>query len=199
MSDGLFAGSAAAAFMAGMVAFFAPCCAGVMLPAYLGAVAGGSRWRIARLTALYVAGVAAVVWPITLGASALAALVTRWHGPACPQNPGHGALLDWPTERAGWYCPHRQHDGPPFYTTDLVPVPRSGSEPIPPLGSGPGQATGAAIPEDSGRRRRPIGGLANESPAGEFGDHPPGIITECEERNRWPVSQSPSTNRPARS
>ncbi|HLB04869.1 MAG TPA: cytochrome c biogenesis protein CcdA [Gaiellaceae bacterium] len=79
MSDGLFAGSAAAAFMAGVVAFFAPCCAGVMLPSYLGAVAGGSRWRVARLTALYVAGVAAVVWPITLGASALAATVTRWH------------------------------------------------------------------------------------------------------------------------
>jgi len=62
-----------------MVAFFAPCCAGVMLPAYLGAIAGGSRWRIARLTALYVAGVAAVVWPITLGAGALASLITRWH------------------------------------------------------------------------------------------------------------------------
>ena len=79
MNDALFAGSAAAAFAAGLVAFFAPCCSGVMVPTYLAAVGGGSRWRLARLTALYVAGVAAVVWPITLGASALASLITRWH------------------------------------------------------------------------------------------------------------------------
>ena len=79
MSEALFAGSAAAAFAAGLVAFFAPCCAGVMVPTYLAAVGQGSRWRIARLTALYVAGVAAVVWPITLGAGALSATISRWH------------------------------------------------------------------------------------------------------------------------
>lgn len=79
MNDGLLAGSGAAAFAAGIVAFFAPCCAGVMVPTYLAAIAGGSRWRIARLTALYVAGVAAVVWPITLGAAGVASLITRWH------------------------------------------------------------------------------------------------------------------------
>lgn len=77
--DVLFAGSLAAAFAAGLVAFAAPCCAGVMLPTYLAAVSGGSRLRVARLSALYVAGVAAVVLPITLGASALAALVSDWH------------------------------------------------------------------------------------------------------------------------
>lgn len=77
--DALFAGSLAAAFAAGLVAFAAPCCAGVMLPTYLAAVSGGSRFRIARLSALYVAGVAAVVLPITLGASALAATVSDWH------------------------------------------------------------------------------------------------------------------------
>lgn len=77
--DVLFAGSLAAAFAAGLVAFAAPCCAGVMLPTYLAAVSGGSRFRVARLSALYVAGVAAVVLPITLGASALAATVSDWH------------------------------------------------------------------------------------------------------------------------
>mgnify|MGYP000468686855 CR=1 FL=1 len=77
--DVLFAGSLAAAFAAGLVAFFAPCCSGVMLPTYLAAVSGGSRFRVARLSALYVAGVAVVVLPITLGASALAALVSDWH------------------------------------------------------------------------------------------------------------------------
>lgn len=79
MSEALLAGSAAAAFAAGLVAFFAPCCSGVMLPTYLAAVSGGSRWRVARLSAVYVAGVAVVVWPITLGASAVAARVSSWH------------------------------------------------------------------------------------------------------------------------
>jgi cytochrome c biogenesis protein CcdA len=77
--DALFAGSLAAAFAAGLVAFAAPCCAGVMLPTYLAAVSGGSRLRVARLSALYVAGVAMVVLPITLGASALAAALSDWH------------------------------------------------------------------------------------------------------------------------
>lgn len=77
--DVLLAGTLAAAFAAGLVAFFAPCCAGVMLPTYLAAVSGGSRLRVARLSALYVAGVAVVVLPITLGASALAAFVSDWH------------------------------------------------------------------------------------------------------------------------
>lgn len=49
----LLGGSLAAAFAAGMVAFFAPCCAGVMLPAYLAAVGGRRRLRVARLSALY--------------------------------------------------------------------------------------------------------------------------------------------------
>ena len=73
------AGSLAAAFAAGMVAFFAPCCAGVMMPAYLAAIGGGHRFRVARLTAVYVAGVSLVVLPITLGAAALASTVSRWH------------------------------------------------------------------------------------------------------------------------
>lgn len=73
------AGSLAAAFAAGMVAFFAPCCAGVMMPSYLAAIGGGHRFRIARLTAVYVAGVALVVLPITLGAAVLASYVSEWH------------------------------------------------------------------------------------------------------------------------
>jgi cytochrome c biogenesis protein CcdA len=79
MSPELFAGSAAAAYAAGLIAFFAPCCAAVMTPTYLAAIGQGSRWRVARMTALYVAGVAAVVWPITLGAGALSTLIARWH------------------------------------------------------------------------------------------------------------------------
>jgi cytochrome c-type biogenesis protein len=79
LSDLLMAGSLAAAFAAGMVAFFAPCCAGVMMPAYLAAISGGSRKRVARLTAVYVLGVSVVVLPITLGAAALSGYLTQWH------------------------------------------------------------------------------------------------------------------------
>jgi cytochrome c-type biogenesis protein len=79
VNNALLAGSAGAAFAAGMVAFFAPCCSAVMVPTYLAAIGGGRRWRVARLTALYVAGVAVVVLPITLGASSVASLVSSWH------------------------------------------------------------------------------------------------------------------------
>lgn len=79
MTDLLMAGSLAAAFVAGMVAFFAPCCAGVMMPAYLAAISGGRRMRVARLTAVYVTGVALVVLPITLGAATLAGYLSKWH------------------------------------------------------------------------------------------------------------------------
>lgn len=79
MIDLLLAGSMAAAFAAGVVAFFAPCCAGVMMPAYLAAIGGGRRFRLARLTAVYVAGVSLVVLPITLGAAVLASYVSDWH------------------------------------------------------------------------------------------------------------------------
>ena len=75
----LLGGSLAAAFAAGMVAFFAPCCAGVMLPAYLAAIGGGRKLRVARLSALYVAGVTVVVLPITMGAASIASTITHWH------------------------------------------------------------------------------------------------------------------------
>ena len=78
-STTIMGGSAADAFVAGMIAFFAPCCSGVMMPTYLAAISGGNRFRTARLTAIYVAGVAAVVWPITLGAGAIGQWTSRFH------------------------------------------------------------------------------------------------------------------------
>lgn len=58
----------------------------------------------------------------------------------CPTDPSHGRLLDWPTERWAWYCPHWAHDGfgetprtRAFFTTDeaeqgVTPTPRSTHE-----------------------------------------------------------------------
>ena len=79
MGGALLTGSALAAFLAGTVAFFAPCCAFVMLPTYLASVTGASRWRTAGLTAVFVLGVATIVWPLTVGAAGLAQLISANH------------------------------------------------------------------------------------------------------------------------
>ena len=81
MGEALLTGSALAAFLAGTVAFFAPCCATVMLPSYLASTASAAgRWRVRALTGVYIAGVATVVWPLTIGAAGLASLINRYHG-----------------------------------------------------------------------------------------------------------------------
>ncbi len=69
----------AAAFIAGTVAFFAPCCATVMLPTYLASITGGHRWHVLRLSAVYIAGVAVVVWPITIGVAAISSTIFQYH------------------------------------------------------------------------------------------------------------------------
>ncbi len=79
MGEALLTGSALAAFLAGMVAFFAPCCAFVMLPTYLASVAGARRWRTAAMTGVFVLGVATVVWPLTVGAAGLSQLIAANH------------------------------------------------------------------------------------------------------------------------
>jgi cytochrome c biogenesis protein CcdA len=74
----LFGTSLLASFLGGMVALFAPCCVSVMLPAYL---ATGMRRRagILAATLVFAAGVATVIVPIGLGASAITALVSGHH------------------------------------------------------------------------------------------------------------------------
>lgn len=32
-------------------------------------------------------------------------------GPLCPLDATHGPLLDWPSERWGFFCPNQRHDG----------------------------------------------------------------------------------------
>ncbi len=64
--------------LAGVVALLAPCCVSVMLPAYLATVFR-RRSRVLAATVVFAAGVATVIVPIGLGASALAAAFQRWH------------------------------------------------------------------------------------------------------------------------
>src|SRR5205807_6331232 len=75
-----FGGSLLAAIIAGAIALFAPCCISVMLPAYF-ASSFQNRRRLVAMTFLFAAGIATVVLPIALGASALLALINGGHTP----------------------------------------------------------------------------------------------------------------------
>ncbi|XAS67012.1 cytochrome c biogenesis protein CcdA [Micrococcaceae bacterium Sec5.7] len=78
MEELLFGGTLLAAFLGGLVALLAPCCVSVMLPAYL---ATGLRRRsgVLAATLVFALGVATVIVPIGLGATALVALVSGQH------------------------------------------------------------------------------------------------------------------------
>lgn len=73
-----FGGSVVAALIAGSVSLFAPCCISVMLPAYF-STAFQNRRVLVAMTFLFAAGVATVVLPIALGASALRNLILNEH------------------------------------------------------------------------------------------------------------------------
>jgi cytochrome c-type biogenesis protein len=65
-------------FLGGVVALLAPCCVSVMLPAYF-AAGFGRRSGIAAATGVFAAGVATLIVPIGLGASALSAALPAHH------------------------------------------------------------------------------------------------------------------------
>ncbi|HIE22253.1 MAG TPA: cytochrome c biogenesis protein CcdA [Acidimicrobiia bacterium] len=79
--EGLYlGGSLIAAFLAGSVALFAPCCVVVLFPSYLAAAVRNSRWRLVPLSLIFGAGIAVVLVPVTLGLSILAQGLLRLHG-----------------------------------------------------------------------------------------------------------------------
>ncbi|GMQ85846.1 MAG: hypothetical protein BMS9Abin07_1414 [Acidimicrobiia bacterium] len=79
--EGVFlGGSLLAAFLAGSVALFAPCCVTVLFPAYLSAAVRNSRWRLVPLTLIFAAGIAVVLVPVTLGLGILTRTLLRYHG-----------------------------------------------------------------------------------------------------------------------
>jgi cytochrome c biogenesis protein CcdA len=78
--EGLFlGGSLLAAFVAGTVALFAPCCIVVMFPSFLAAAVRNHRWRLVPLTFIFAAGVATVLVPVTLGLGLLTESLLRFH------------------------------------------------------------------------------------------------------------------------
>ncbi len=77
----LTTGGVLAAFFAGMVALFAPCCIVFLAPSYLAAAAKNRRWRLLPLTFVFAAGLALIMVPITLGISLVAGTIATYHAP----------------------------------------------------------------------------------------------------------------------
>lgn len=77
----LSGGSILAAFFAGAVALFSPCCIVFLLPSYMAAGVKNRRWRLLPLTLVFAAGLGLVLLPITLGMGLLAQALSRFHTP----------------------------------------------------------------------------------------------------------------------
>ena len=77
----LATGSVLAAFFAGSVALFAPCCIVFLAPSYLAVAVKNRRWRLLPLTFVFAAGLALVLVPITLGMSLVASTIANYHAP----------------------------------------------------------------------------------------------------------------------
>ncbi len=77
----LTTGSVVAAFLAGGVALFAPCCIVFLAPSYLAAAVKNARWRLLPLTFVFAVGLALVLLPLTLGTSVLAGAIAKYHEP----------------------------------------------------------------------------------------------------------------------
>jgi cytochrome c biogenesis protein CcdA len=67
-----------AAFFAGRVALFAPCCISVMLPAYL-ATSVQRRTGLVAMTFIFAAGVSTIILPIAFGVTAVSRLINTYH------------------------------------------------------------------------------------------------------------------------
>jgi cytochrome c biogenesis protein CcdA len=77
----LTTGSILAAFFAGAVALFSPCCIVFLFPAYLASAVKARRWCLLPLTLVFAAGIAVVLLPITLGIGMVATALARYHTP----------------------------------------------------------------------------------------------------------------------
>lgn len=80
METVLFQTSLIAAFVAGMVALFAPCCITFLLPAYLGGVFK-EKEKVLLMTLVFGLGIFVVMLPAVLGVALISKLTFRYHDP----------------------------------------------------------------------------------------------------------------------
>lgn len=78
METMLFQTSLIAAFIAGMVALFAPCCVTFLLPAYLGGVFK-EKEKVLFMTIVFGLGIFVVMLPAVLGVAMISKLTFRYH------------------------------------------------------------------------------------------------------------------------
>lgn len=78
METVLFQTSLIAAFVAGMVALFAPCCITFLLPAYLGSVFK-EKERVMVMTLVFGLGIFVVLLPAVLGVALISQSIFRYH------------------------------------------------------------------------------------------------------------------------
>src|SRR3989304_10390647 len=76
--DSIFQISLVAAFIAGAVALFAPCCITFLLPAYLGSVFK-EKEKVLFMTLVFGAGIFVVLMPAVLGVAIISRLLFRYH------------------------------------------------------------------------------------------------------------------------
>lgn len=79
MGELLVGGSILAAFFAGSVALFSPCCIVFLFPAYLASAVKNRRWSLLPLTLSFAVGLAVILVPVTLGMGLLATALARYH------------------------------------------------------------------------------------------------------------------------
>lgn len=78
MESVFFQTSLVAAFIAGMVALFAPCCISFLLPAYLGSVFK-EKEKVLFMTFIFGLGIFIVLMPAVLGVSLISQWIFRYH------------------------------------------------------------------------------------------------------------------------
>lgn len=78
MGSVLFQTSLLAAFVAGMVALFAPCCITFLLPSYLGSVFK-EKEKVLLMTLVFGLGIFATLFPAVVGVSIISKLLFRYH------------------------------------------------------------------------------------------------------------------------
>src|SRR3989338_4672050 len=78
MEGALFQTSLIAAFVAGIVALFAPCCISFLLPAYLGNVFK-EKEKVVLMTLIFGTGIFVVMMPAVLGVAALSKFLFEYH------------------------------------------------------------------------------------------------------------------------
>lgn len=79
MDSLLTTGSILAAFFAGAVALFSPCCIVFLFPAYFASAVKNRRWALLPLTLVFALGLAAVLLPVTLGITLVMSSVRKYH------------------------------------------------------------------------------------------------------------------------